>query len=260
MGGVVEITREGGLAVVTLMRPEKKKAWTLEMFDGLSAACAELAGDDRLRAVILTGAGRCFSAGLDFSVFGEFAARLEEIRAEMMRASDNGANRFQQPVTGWQDLGVPVIAAIEGVCFGAGLQLALAADFRLASPDARFSVMEGKWGLVPDMGISRSLPRLVRADQAKDLLMRARIVEAQEALDIGLITRIAADPMAAARDLAGELMQRSPDALRAAKCLVAEGWQGNLALEARLQADLIGSANQIEAVMANMQGRKPNFR
>ncbi len=264
MADIVEIQRDGGLATVTLNRPEKKNAWTLEMFDALAAACAGLAGDERLRAVILTGAGGCFSAGLDFSVFGEFAARLEEIKAEMLAPPEGrAANRFQQPVTCWQQLGVPVIAAIEGVCFGAGMQLALAADFRIAAPDARLSVMEAKWGLVPDMGITRSLPRLVRADVAKELIMSARVLDGAEALGLGLVTRLAEEPMAAARIFAQELVTRSPGAVRAAKRLVDETWCGDaaatLALEAQLQASLIGSADQVEAVMANMQGRAAKF-
>ncbi len=265
MGGVVEITREGGLAIVTLNRPRKKNAWTLEMFDALAAASARLANDEGLRAVILTGAGGCFSAGLDTAMFAEFATRLDETRAEMLAPPEGrAANRFQQPVVGWQALGVPVIAAIEGVAFGAGLQLALAADFRIAAPDARLSAMEAKWGLIPDMGITCSLPRLVRADVAKDLIMTARIVEASEALALGLVSALAGDPLSQAWTLAETLATRSPEALRAAKRLVDEGWgsdaTGTLALEARLQADLIGSANQVEAVMANLQKRPPNFR
>ncbi len=265
MGGVVETSREDGLAIVTLNRPDKKNAWTQGMFDALTAARAELAGDKGLRAVILTGAGGCFSAGLDFSMFAEFATRLDEIKAEMLAPPEGrAANRFQQPVTGWQDLDVPVIAAIEGVAFGAGLQLALAADFRIAAPDARLSAMEAKWGLIPDMGITRSLPRLVRADVAKELIMTARVLDAPEALKMGLLTRLAEDPLAVARALAEQLMARSPDALRAAKRLVEDGWgadaRTSLALEARLQADLIGAPNQVEAVMANMHKRPPHFR
>ncbi len=265
MGGPVEIAREGGLAIVTLNRPQKKNAWTLEMFDALAAASAGLAGDAGLRAVILTGAGGCFSAGLDYAMFAEFAARLGEIRAEMLAPPEGrAANRFQQPVMGWQALGVPVIAAIEGVAFGAGLQLALAADFRISAPDARLSVMEAKWGLIPDMGITRTLPRLVRADVAKELIMTARVVDASEALKLGLLTRLSEDPLLAARKMAKQLMTRSPEALRAAKRLVDEGWTGDaettLTLEAQLQADLVGSSNQVESVVANMQKRPPNFR
>lgn len=265
MGDVVQITREDGLAIVCLNRPEKKNAWTLEMFDMLAEASETLAGDQSLRAVILTGAGGSFSSGLDFSVFGEFATRLDEIKAEMLNPPDgNPSNRFQRPVTGWQHLRVPVIAAVEGVCYGAGFQLALAADFRISAPDASFSIMEAKWGLVPDMGISQGLPKLMRADRAKELMMTARVVAAPEALDLGLVSRLAGDPLAGARELAQSLMRQSPDALAAAKRLVEEAWcaqpEHALRLEAQLQADLMGSPNQMEAVMANMQKRPPKFR
>ena len=256
---------EGPVAEVRLNRPEKKNAWTLEMFDALSAAAGTLAAEPGLRAVVISGAGGCFSAGLDFSVFQEFATKLEAIKDEMRNPPEGQlTNRFQEPVVCWQRLAVPVIAAIEGVCFGAGMQLALAADFRVAAPDARFSIMESKWGLIPDMGITQSLPKLMRADQAKDLIMTARVLQADEALGLGLITRIADDPVAEAQAFATELAARSPDAVRGAKHLVEEGWglgpREALALEAALQAELMGSANQIEAVMANMQKRVAKFR
>lgn len=256
---------EDGVAEVCLNRPERKNAWTLEMFDALAAAARGLSGRAGLRAVILRGAGGCFSSGLDLSVMQGFARDLEGLRREIVTPpAGEAANRFQQPVVAWQRLPVPVIAAIEGVAYGAGMQLALAADFRIAAPDARLSVMEAKWGLIPDMGISQSLPRLVRADLAKELIMTARVLGAEEALALGLLTRIDAEPVAAAQRLAAELAQRSPDALAAAKRLVEEGWTlppgEALALEARLQAGIIGGANQAEAVMAAMAGRAPRFR
>lgn len=266
MSDVVRVAvSEDGVAEVCLNRPERKNAWTLAMFDALAAAARGLADRAGLRAVILRGAGGCFSSGLDLSVMQGFVRDLEGLRREIVTPPEGeAANRFQQPVVAWQRLPVPVIAAIEGVAYGAGMQLALAADFRIAAPEARLSVMEAKWGLIPDMGISQSLPRLVRADLAKDLIMTARVLGAEEALALGLVTRIDADPVAAARGLAAELARRSPDALAAAKRLVEEGWTlppgEGLALEARLQAGIIGGANQVEAVMAAMGGRAPRFR
>jgi len=156
-----------------------------------------------------------------------------------------------------------VIAAVQGVCFGAGLQLALGADFRVAAPEARFSVMEARWGLIPDMGISQSLPRLMRADQAKELILSARVVEAPESLALGLVTRLADDPLAEARAMAARFAAVSPDVLRAGKRLVEGCWTlppgPGLRREAELQAGLIGGPNQIEAVMAGMAGRAPKF-
>lgn len=264
MADVVTVDLDAaGVAVVTLNRPERKNAWTLAVFDALAAAAEGLAAAPGLRAVILTGAGGCFSSGLDLSVMQGFAADMVGLKRDILAAAPGEANRFQRPVTAWAALPVPVIAAIEGVAFGAGMQLALAADFRLAAPDARFSVMEAKWGLIPDMGISQSLPRLMRADLAKELIMSARILAADEAAALGLLTRIVTDPMAAARAMATDLAARSPDALAAAKRLVEAGWTlppgAGLALEARLQAEIIGGPNQIEAVMAGMAKRAPRF-
>jgi len=255
-----------GAAVATLClnRPDKMNAITLEMFEALPAAAQALADRPDLRAVILTGAGDHFCSGLDTSVFQQFAGRIEEMRQRLMTPlPGRKANWFQHPATALRALSVPVIAALRGNCFGGGLQIALAADFRIAAPDARFSIMEAKWGLIPDMGITQVLPGLMRADQAKDLIMTARILDAEEALSLGLITRIAADPLAAAQDQAETLCQRSPDVLRQAKRLVDESWTAapgdGLALEAELQNAIIGQPDQIEAVMASLQKRQPKF-
>ena len=257
------VTRDGPVAEVMLNRPDKRNALDLALFDALAAAGDSLKGAEGLRAVILHGAGGAFCAGIDTAEFMAMAARLPAVKAEMLAPPEGQANRFQRPCTVWAELDVPVIAAVQGVCFGAGLQLALGADFRLVAPEARFSVMEARWGLIPDMGITQSLPRLMRADLAKDLILTARVLEAPEALALGLVTRVEADPLAAARAMAARLAQVSPDVLRAGKRLVEETWTlppgPGLRREAELQADLIGGANQIEAVMAGMAGRAPRF-
>lgn len=261
---VLTENRDAAVATIRLNRPEKMNAITLEMFDALPAAANALAGIPTLRAAILSGAGEHFCSGLDTSVFRQFAASLDDMRKRLMTPlPGQKANWFQYPAMALQALPVPVIAAISGNCFGGGLQFALAADFRIAAPDARFSVMEAKWGLIPDMGLTQSLPKLLRADQAKDLIMTARILEAPEALALGLITRIEKDPEAAAADYARFLSQRSPDVIRTAKALVDQTWtaaENGLALEAELQNQILGQPNQIEAVMANMQERAPNYR
>jgi len=158
---------------------------------------------------------------------------------------------------------VPVIAAVHGTCFGAGLQIVLGADVRIAAPDARLSVMESKWGLVPDMAITSTLPRLLPIDLAKELTYTARIVSGAEAAELGLVTRVAADPLAAARGLAAEIAGRSPDAVRAAKRLYNEAWhapvEDGLLLEAQLQRGLIGSPNQLAAVRAGMSKQPAHF-
>lgn len=257
------ITRNGPVAEVMLNRPDKRNALDLEMFEALVAAGEGLKSAEGLRAVILHGAGPAFCAGIDTSEFMAMAARLDEVKAEMLAPPPGQANRFQKPCTIWAELDVPVIAAVHGVCFGAGLQLALGADFRIAAPDARFSVMEARWGLIPDMGITQSLPRLMRADQAKDLILTARQLDASEAAALGLVTRLAEDALAEARTLAARLATQSPDVLRAGKRLVEDCWGlppgPGLRREAELQAAIIGGPNQIEAVMAGMAGRTPRF-
>ena len=163
----------------------------------------------------------------------------------------------------WAELPVPVIAAIHGVCFGGGLQLALAADIRFATPDSRLSVMEIKWGLVPDVTLSQTLPRLVRSDVAKELTYTGRIVSGVEAAELGMVTHLSDAPHEAAHELAREIAGKSPNAVRAAKQLfeaipdlsVAQG----LRLEEGLQRGLLGKPNQIEAVKANLEKRPPNF-
>jgi enoyl-CoA hydratase/carnithine racemase len=158
---------------------------------------------------------------------------------------------------------VPVVAAIHGNCLGGGLQIALGADVRIATPDARLSVMEGRWGLIPDMSITRTLPRLLGIDVAKELTFTARVLSGEEAARLGLVTRLADDPFAAALELAREVAARSPDAVRRAKRLFDEGWDGSpdqtLALEARLQGELIGTPNQLAAMTAAMTGQTPEF-
>jgi enoyl-CoA hydratase/carnithine racemase len=172
-------------------------------------------------------------------------------------------NWFQRAAHAWIELPMPVIAAVHGNCFGGGLQIALGADIRFAAPEARLSVMEVKWGLVPDMSITRTLPRLVGIDVAKELTFTGRVFDGTEAAHLGVVTRVAEDPLAAARELAAEIAGRSPDAVRAAKRLYDESWTGEaqrtLALEAELQMGLIGSPNQLAAVAAGFASEPAEF-
>lgn len=260
----LEISIENGIAEVALARPDKLNAMDEAMFSALSQAGQTLSKTEGLRAVILYGQGKGFCAGIDTAMLMSFAGRIEELRTEIVSPPPGqAANRFQHPCTVWADLPVPVIAALHGPVFGAGLQLALGADIRLAAPEARLSIMEAKWGLIPDMGLTKLLPGVMRADQALELMLTARVIDAQEAAQLGLVTRIADEPLTEARALARAIANRNPEAARGAKALVRQCWPGDdagLALEARLQAAIIGSANQIEAVMAEMQKRQPSFR
>lgn len=265
MGEDVTVSVGDGVAEVVLNRPARKNALTLEMFEEIAAAGEKLKGETALRAVILSGAGGDFCSGLDLAVMQSLAGRLDEMQARLREVpAGQRANWFQKPCTVWQELEVPVIAAVEGVCLGGGMQLALAADFRIARADARLSVREAKWGMIPDMGITQSLPKLVRADQAKELMISARMLSGEEALGLGLVTRLSDDPLAAARRMAGEIAARPPETVAAVKRLVERTWSmppgEGLAVEAELQAPLIGSPNQLEAVMAAMQKRAPKYR
>ncbi len=265
MADTVRIEWRGDhVAHVILNRPEKKNAMSLDMFGDLPDAAAELATKPGLRAVVMSGARGCFCAGLDLSVMQTLVGKLDQVKDRMLNpAPGEAANFYQRPVTCWQALEVPVIAAVQDVAFGAGMQLALAADFRIAAPDARLSIMEAKWGLIPDMGITQSLPKLVRADLAKELIMTARVLDAHSAADFGLLTYVDDSPLDRAFAMADEIAARSPDAIRAAKRLVEEAWAlppaEALHLEALLQSEILGAPNQLEAVAANMQGRPPKY-
>ncbi|MGH2842018.1 MAG: crotonase/enoyl-CoA hydratase family protein [Solirubrobacteraceae bacterium] len=239
----VAIELEQHVAVVTLTRPDKHNALDLPMLDAIIAAAERLRDEPDVRAVVLHGAGKSFCSGLDFPAVAG-AGGLESLAAIL---DEPPPNYFQRAACGWLQLPVPVIAAIHGNCLGGGLQIALAADVRIATADARLSIMEGRYGLIPDMSITRTLPRLVGIDTAKELTYTARVLSGEEADRLGLITRLAEDPLAAAMALAREIAGRSPDAVRRAKRLLDEGWSGSaaetLALEAALQAELIRGGN-----------------
>ncbi len=261
----IDITINGHIAEVALARPGKMNALDLEMFAAIAAAGETLKQNRDVRAVILYGQGDNFCAGIDTGVFGELVSRIDEIREQMLDpGAGEVANMFQKPSHVWQEINVPVIASLTGAVFGGGAQIALGADFRIASPDIRFSIMESKWGLIPDMGITRNLPKLLRADQAKELMMTARILSGSEALEMGLVTRLNDDPLAACREFAAQLTARSPQAVQGVKSLVEQSWTAPAAAtlrhEAELQAAIIASPNQIEAVMANVQKRLPEFK
>ena len=256
----VQIKRDGHVAEVRLSRPEKHNALDFAMFEALGNAIDELAGDAALRAVVLHGEGPSFCSGLDFPSFISAGRPVDEM---LFRREGDVANLAQRVAYGWQTLPMPVIAAVHGNCIGGGAQIALGADIRLVEPGARISIRETHWGLIPDMGITRSLPRLVRADVAKELVLTARILDGEEAVRIGLGTRLANDPLAGARELAAEIATRSPDATRRAKQLLERAWgmgpTESLALEEELQRELLGSANQMKAVQAAFTNEPAEF-
>ena len=255
----VRIERQGGVARVILARPDKHNGMDLAMLDAVRGAARELRGDRQLRTVILAGDGPSFCAGLDVkAVFGNRAAMLAAAAA----LSSPIRNRFQDWSMAWRELGVPVIAAIHGNCFGAGLQLALGADVRIATPGAQLSIMEAKWGLVPDMGGPTLLRELVRIDVAKELAMTGRVLDGKAAQALGLVTHLADDPLAAAQTLAAEIATRSPDAIAAAKHLLQETWHASersaLSAERRWQRRVLMGDNQRIAIRRNSDRRDDN--
>src|SRR6201997_5595130 len=192
-----------------MVRADKHNALDQAMFEGLMDAAEQLARDTSVRAVVLHGDGKSFCSGLDIASFMAGEGGTDILLA---RDANRLANFAQRVTYDWSLVPAPVIAAIHGNCFGGGLQIALGADIRIAAPDAKLSIMEIKWGLVPDMGITQTLPRLVSIDVAKELTFSGRVFDGAEAARLGVVTRVADDPLAAARELAAEIAQRSPDA------------------------------------------------
>jgi enoyl-CoA hydratase/carnithine racemase len=249
------------VAVVTLTRADKHNALDGAMFQGIVDAAAAVGGTPGVRAVVLHGEGPSFCSGLDVASLMGGGGPLS--MDDLLDRSGHRANIAQRVATDWIDLPFPVIAALHGNVFGGGLQIALGADFRISAPDASLSVMEAKWGLVPDMGITSTLPRLVRIDVAKELTYTARRFSGEEAAALGVVTRVAADPLAAAKELAAEIAGRSPDAVRAAKRLLDSAWNApvdeGLVLETELQRALLGSKNQMAAVTAGFTKQPAEF-
>src|SRR6201987_2493259 len=263
----VSITITDGVADVRLVRADKMNALDAAMFEALVAATDRLASEKGLRAGVLSGEGRAFCAGLDM---GRFAAMNENggngipggEKRDLAQRTHGLANFPQQAVWGWRQLPVPVIAAVHGVAFGGGFQLGLGAHMRLLATYARMSIMEIKWGLVPDMAGTPILATLVPDDILRDLTYTGRIFSAQEAQAYGLATRVCDNPRAAAFEVAREIASKSPDAIRAAKRMLNKlsvDPGPALLAESVEQQKLIGSPNQTEAVRANIDKRTPRF-
>lgn len=266
----ISVDLHEGVADVRLKRADKMNALDDAMFAALVAKGEELKTQRGLRAVVLSGEGRAFCAGLDTRNFGQMASGTHRVNLEKITGSNaapartpGGANRAQQAVMVWREIPVPVIAAVHGVAFGGGFQLCLGADMRFVAPDTRLSVMEVKWGLVPDMGGFVLMRGLVRDDVARELVFSGRVFSGEEALGLGLATRVCNDPRAEALAFAKDVAAKSPDAVRAAKRLFAlaaeDDQQAILLAETTEQVKLIGSPNQVEAVRANMDKRAPHF-
>lgn len=259
-GRVTLSLEEGGVAQVRLARSDKLNALDRPMFQALSEAGEALARMPGLRAVVLAGEGRAFCAGLDVMAFAGWPGPEAP---DITERTHGIANIYQHVALQWRQLPVPVIAALHGVCLGGGLQIASGADIRVASSDTRLSIMEMKWGIIPDMAGFALWRGLVREDYLRELIYTAREFSGEEARELGLVTLLDPDPVARATAIAHEIAGKNPHAIRKAKHLANARHELPIAEllleEARAQHELIYSKNQHEAVMSQMQDRKPRF-
>jgi enoyl-CoA hydratase/carnithine racemase len=266
----VLIDIENHVAHVRLNRAEKMNALDNAMFEAIVAAGEQLKADTNVRAVVLSGEGRAFCAGLDMGNFANMAKGDSNTAAEV--TGDQGrlekrthgiANRAQYVSWVWRELQVPVIAALHGVALGGGCQISVGADMRYAAPGTKLCIMEMRWGLVPDMGATPFLQKLLGDDVARELTYTNRVILAEEAKELGLVTRVCENPVEEALKVAAEIADRNPAAIRAAKSLLNnapfEGAAETLLAESVEQDAIIGSPNQVEAVMANLEQREPKF-
>ncbi|HEX6419613.1 MAG TPA: crotonase/enoyl-CoA hydratase family protein [Acidimicrobiales bacterium] len=265
MSDRVTVTVADGVADVRLNRPDKLNALDGDMFVALADAGARLARDASVRAVVLSGEGRAFSAGLDYGGFMAMAGggAAQGGMGAIGRTDGRITHLAQQAAHGWSEVPVPVIAAVWGHCLGGGLQIALGADLRFVHPDAKLAVLEIRWGLSPDMTGTATLPRLVGPDVAKELTWTGRTVTGDEAVRLGLATRSSTSPLEDALALARDIAAKNPHAIRAAKRLLDRSGMVPLAEqyadERREIAALIGTPNQVEAVAAYFEKRAPSF-
>jgi enoyl-CoA hydratase/carnithine racemase len=260
----IRLTIVNGIADVRLNHAAKLNALDPAMFRAIAEAGARLKDDENLRAVVLSGEGRAFCAGLDVERVAAVARGSSLLPFADLAERTHGIRNWAQHIVWlWRELPVPVIAAVHGVAFGGGFQLALGADLRYVAPGTLLSIMETKWGLVPDMAGTQLMRHLAREDVVRELAYTARIFSADEALAYGFATRLVEDPRAAAMATARDIAARSPDAVRAAKRLlnhaVACEARTGLVAETTEQQRLIGTPNQIEAVRANLESRLPSF-
>jgi len=259
----LKITINEHLAIVKLNRPDKMNALDIDLFEGLINAADELNKNEAIRCVVLAGEGKSFCAGLDLSLFN-MGGKDNIMDQPLMPRTHGIANKWQKAVWAWREIDIPVIAAVQGVAFGGGLQLMLGADIKFISPDTKLSIMETKWGIIPDMAGTQLMRHNVREDIIKELTYTHRVFSGTAAVEYGFATHLSDNPLEAAIKLAEEIALVSPSAIVKAKKLInkapylneAEG----LLLESRVQDDIIKKHNQIESVFSKMQKRPANFK
>ena len=257
MNDTISYQLEDGIATVTLNRPEKMNALNQDLFEALIAAGESIKADNSVRVVILHGAGKAFCAGLDMEL-------MKAVSDTDLNERTHGiSNFFQQAAWIWHELPVPVIAAVHGTCLGGGLQIMAGADIRYIHPDTKLSIMEMKWGIVPDMAGTQLWSTYVREDIIRELTYTARVFSGTEAGEYGFATHLCDDPLVAAQDTAEQIANKNPHAIRAAKRLINNQRQPDIAAglmaESVEQTALMKTPNQVEAVMANIEKRAPKF-
>lgn len=264
-----------GIRHVELNRPEKMNSLDMDMFHSIAAAAKQMRNEKDIRAVIISGKGRAFCTGLDVKSIVKPSAEhgrlpMTKIKRLLERPSGYGSetdpddgdtdpiamgNLAQDICYLWRDVPVPVIAVLNGMCFGGGFQLALGADMRYSTPDCKLSIMESKWGMIPDMGASVTLRELVRIDVAKELTYTGKIISGSEAEKLGLVTRCCDDPMEEAWSMARNIASKSPDCVSAAKIMYNTTWAASekecLEVETKLQKQMLPSCNQTIASLKN---------
>ncbi len=259
----VSISITDGIADVRMTRADKRNALDGAMFLALAEAGERLQHENAVRVVVLSGEGASFCAGLDFASMAGLGERTDAAGHPGLQAEGRITHLGQQVAWVWQEVPVPVIAAVHGHAIGGGIQIALGADIRIVHPDTQMSVREVHWGIVPDMTGTMMLSQLVRSDVAKELVLTARMFDGREAFALGLATKLSDHPYDDAMAMAREIAGRSPDAIRAAKALLNglfnQGAAEQFAAERRSISGLVGRPNQVEAVMANFEKRPPAF-
>ena len=264
----ITITVEDHVAHVEMIREDKMNALDNRMFHGLIEAAATLEDSNDIRVVVISGRGRAFSAGLDMS---NFVALVDEDQQADVQSQESlvtrtygDSNMFQQVCQAWHNLPMPVIGAAHNVCLGGGLHIFLGCDIRYAAPETRFAIMEIRWGLIPDMGSTPLLPHLVRRDVIKELTFTGRIFMSDEAKELGIVTQIHDDPLAAAVATAKQIAGKNPQAIRANKMVINEAAYLSpadaLMLESEIQQGIMGTPNQTEAVKSELEQRPPVFK
>ncbi|MGK0375079.1 MAG: enoyl-CoA hydratase/carnithine racemase [Arenicella sp.] len=266
----IEFSVENHVAHVTLSRADKMNALDNKMFDAIPMVGEQIRSDPSIRVVVVSGDGGNFCAGLDKSNFSSMLENKglsldgDQPAVTLADRTHGIANTPQYVVWMWRELPMPVIAAIDGFCLGGGLQIALGADFRYAKANSKFSILEMRWGIVPDMSSTQIMRHMIRDDVIRELTYTAKIFDAKQAKEWGFITDIVDDPLAHAMSVAKQIAYKNPDAIRAAKKIIDASYyqtaEQGLLMESVEQDKIMGTSNQIEAVMAELQKRKPEFK